>query len=147
MPAELLTEGVEDDEEIFIAWLQPLRNSGVARFPGATLPFTMVRHIDGKENVDESTADCVVQVETLCDKNLGGEGRGWAAASDEANATHQRILLLARHLPDVPLSGGRIATVDYVKVFSMPRWTEYGDENILDKLGRYTIGLSYTTVP
>ena len=140
MTAELLNEAPDDAEEVVIAWLTPLRRTAQTRRSGEPLPFTLVSHIAGEECPEEFYADDVVSVHTLCDKALGED-----AAKDEAEATHRRMLLLARYLPDVVLTDGRIATLDYVDVFARPRWEPYGDDQILRKVGRYRLGLSYVT--
>lgn len=137
---EILNEAPDDAEEVVIAWLTPLRRSAQTRRSGDPLPFTLVTCVAGTECEEEFYADDVVSVHTLCDKALGEDN-----AKDEADATHQRMLLLARYLPDVLLTDGRIATLDYVKVFQRPRWEPYGDDQILRKVGRYTLGLSYVT--
>ena len=135
-PPELLDEGPDDVEEIIVSWLAGLRDTAKTRRAGDPLPFTLVTHIAGSEDECLSTADPVVSVHTLCDK-AGGE----SAAAIEANKTHRRMLLLARYLEDVELSDGRFATIDYVSVFESPRWIDYGDDQILRKVGRYTIGI------
>jgi len=136
---EVLDEAPDDPEEVFIAWLKPLRRTANTRRSGDPLPFTLVCHIAGEEI--DGYADAVVSVHTMCNKALGED-----AAKDEAELTHRRIMLQARYLEDIVLSDGRIATVDYVNVFEMPHWVEYGDDQILQKIGRYRIGLAYVAV-
>lgn len=149
MPADLLDETADDAEVVTVAWMLPLRPTatGIRRVAGDTLPFTLIRQIPGgKENVDEGTIDVVVEVNTLCDRNLGGEDKGWSAARAAKDDTHRRMLLLARHLPDVPLAGGRNATIDYVKVFEHPHRQPHEDAQIIRYVARYTLGLSYSAV-
>lgn len=138
---ELLDEGPDDVETVVISWLSPLRRTANTRRSGDPLPFTLVTHIAGEESVEESNADMVVSVHTLCDKSLG-----WVNARNEADDTHRRMLLLARYLEDVELADERYATIDYVDVFESPRWILYGDDQILRKVGSYRIGLSYVNV-
>lgn len=138
MSVELLDEGPDDAETVFISWLKPLRRTAVERVTDEPLPMTVVNTISWKETVEESTAEAVVSVHTLCAKTLGR-----TAARDEADKTHRRILLLARYLEDVDLAGGRKATIDFVDVFEGPKWQPYGDDQILRKVGSYRIGLSY----
>ena len=140
MSVEILNEAPDDDEEICIAWLTPLRRTAQTRRSGDPLPFTLVTHITGKEDVDCGCVDNVVQVATLCDKKFGED-----AANHEMSVTHQRMLLLARYLEDVTLHDGRIATIDYCNVFEVPTWQPYGDDQILMKVARYTLGLAYVT--
>jgi len=138
MTADLLFECAEDAEELIIAWMAPLRRSGSARETGDPLPFTIVTQVTGPELPDLGLADPVVSVHTLCDKALG-----WGAAKNEAKRTHRRMLQLARYGDPITLNGGRQASVDYVTVFESPIWVLYEDTQILRKVGRYTIGLSY----
>jgi hypothetical protein len=139
---ELFPSQAEDTEELLAAWMAPLRRSGAARQTGDPLPFTLITCITGTEDPDLETADPVVSVHTLCNRALG-----WGAAKDEAALTHRRMLELARYRDTITLNGGRLAEVDYVHVFQHPIWVTYEDTQILRKVGRYTIGLSYVPVP
>lgn len=145
MTAELLDEDVDDAETVFVSWLTPLYDtpSHVAntRRSGDPLPFVLVNHLDSNESVEESTSDALVSVHILTHKSAGE-----VASRDEADRVHRRILLLARYLEDVDLAGGRTATIDFVSVFKRPRREPYGDDQILRRLGRYTIGLSYARI-
>ncbi len=138
MTAELLSWCAEDAEELIVAWLAPLRRAGTARQADDPLPFTLVRHIAGTEDADLEIASPVVSVHTLCDK-----ASGWAAAKTEATKTHRRMLLLARYRDTITLSDGRYGAVDYVTVTETPIWVAYESTQILRKVGRYQIGLSY----
>ena len=140
MTVELLDEGPDDVETVLIAWLAPLRNTVNARRSGDPLPQTVVVHLDSNESVQESWSDALVSIHTLCDKALG-----YVAARDEADKTHRRMLLLARYLEDVELADGRKASIQYVNV-QTPHWEEYGDDQILQKVGRCTVGLSYARI-
>ncbi len=137
MTADLLDFAAEDAEELIVAWMAPLRSAASARQVGDPLPFTLITHVTGTENEDLGLADPVVSVHTLCDKALG-----WAAAKDEAKTTHRRMLELSRHDPVITLNG-RYASVDYVQVFQSPIWVPFENAQILRKVGRYKLGLSY----
>lgn len=130
MVAELLNEGPPDIETLVVAWLQPLRRTTNTRRAGDPLPMTVVECTAGTENVDESYADPVVSVHTLCRKSLGEDN-----ARDEKDKTHKRMLLLARYLEDYDF--------DYVKVFEHQRRVPYGDDQIIRYVGRYQFGQSY----
>lgn len=150
MVAELLNEQAEDGETVAAAWLAELRPGATsnARRAGDVFPFTLVVvEVPPKENVEEGTVDVVVTVRTLCNKNLGGPDQGYVAARNEKDRTHRRMLLLARHLEDVPLTGGRNATIDYVNVFSGQVRQKWDDDQVICYVGRYQIGLSYAEVP
>ena len=138
MPATILGEHAEDIEELVVAWLTPLRNSGVAFQVGDLLPFTLVTHVAGTESPDPGYADPVVSVHTLCAKALG-----YGVAKTQADQTHRRMLQLARHSDIIPLAGARNAGVDYITVTQSPLWVPYEDNLILRKVARYQIGLSY----
>lgn len=141
MTAELLDEGPEDGETVVIAWLWDLLDEGhVAntRRSGGPLPFILVHQIDGKECLEESTLDALVSVHVLTHKAAGEP-----ESRDQTDAMHRRMLLLGRELPDVPLADGRCASIESVSVFKHPRREPYGDDQILRRIGRYKIGLSY----
>ena len=138
----LLDECAEDAEELITAWMTAVRRSGSARQVGDPLPFTLINCITGTEDADLGIADPVVSVHTLCSKALG-----WGAAKDEAALTHRRMLELARYRDTITLNSARAAEVDYITVFQHPIWVTYEDTQILRKVGRYTIGLSYVPVP
>lgn len=144
MSVELLDEGVEDSVAICVSWLKDLEPGRVSnkRIPGAPLPAIWVVYIDGTENVEESTAEDLVSIHYLASKGDGG-ATAFRVAEAGARNVHQRMLLLGRYLEDVPLPGGRVANMDFCDVAKRPSWEEYGDEQILRKVGRYRIGLSY----
>jgi hypothetical protein len=139
-----LNEDMADDaEEVVIAWMAPLRRSATVRDPlNDPLPFTLITHIGGGEIEEESIAEPILSIHTLCDKQLG-----WSAAKEQCRLTHRRMLWLARHLENIPLTDGRIAGVDYVETLELPRWEPYGDDQILQKIGRYQIGFTFVAVP
>lgn len=136
--ATLLDQRPDDVEEVVIIWLSSLGRTAVIRRTDDPLPFRIVRNIAGDEKVDEGTAEAVVQIRTLTNKALGED-----AAMIETDKTHRAMLTIARELPDILLSNGRNATIDYLKVFESPHWDDYANDQILCKLARYQIGLSY----
>ena len=138
----MLDEAPDDVEEVLVSGLSSVHRAAITRRSGDPYPFILIRHVDGKENVDEGTADHLVEIKTLCQKSLGE-----VAARDHCRNTHRRMLEIARDLPDIPLSNGRMATVDYVTVFRSPRWIEIRDDDqVLAKAGWYTVGLSYAPI-
>jgi hypothetical protein len=144
MTAELLDEQAEDDEAITVAWLKDLHDEGHVknfRRPGDPLPFILVSHLDSNENIEESTVDALISIHVLTHK-----AEGQVVNRDTANEMHRRMLLLARYLEDVELPDGRVATIDYINAPQPPKRVEYGDENILRRVARYEIGLSYAKV-
>ena len=141
-PVFLADEAPDDAEEVVVNWMLPVRPSSSIRLISDPLPFTLITHITGSECEQESLSEPIVSVHTLCDKTLG-----ISAAKDECKLTHSRMLRLARYVEDIKLSSGRIVNVDYVDVTESPIWVEYGDDAILQKVGRYRIGLTFVAVP
>ena len=132
----------DDVEAVMVAWLTPLRRCSVTRIAGDELPFTLVKHVAGTENPGEGLADPIVSVHTLCDRSYGE-----SEAAYEAQLTHRRMLLLARTLDwQITLPDHTEVAVDYVTVVESPIWVPYTDQ-ILRKVGRYQIGLTYTEHP
>lgn len=144
MSTELLDEAPDDPETVIIAWLAPLLSAGSVantRRSGAPLPFYLVTHLDSNESQEESTSDALVSVHVLTHKAAGE-----VASRDEAGRMHRHMLLLARYLEDVDLEGGRTATIDSLSVFKSPKSEPYGDDQILRRVGRYTVGLPYAKI-
>ena len=137
---DLYPQGPDDVEAVVVAWLSPLRRTAVTRAAGDELPFTLVRQVAGTET--QFFADPVVSVHTLCDRALGQ-----SAAAAEAQTTHQRMLLLDNTIDwSIVLPNGREVAVDYCDTVESPRWEQYSDQ-ILRKVGRYKIGLTWTDQP
>lgn len=146
----LAVDGLDEDadpvEDIVISWLAPLLPIGQvadARIPGENLPFILVVHLDGDEDVDCSAVDDLVSIHCLYPKGLGQANR--KACSDFSRIVHRRMLKLARELEPSDVDGRPVA-VDYVKVFARFKFVEYGDEQILRMVGRYRIGQSYANI-
>lgn len=126
----------EDAETATIAWLKTLRRAAVEFKATDAPPFTLVRCIAGEEQ--ESSGSYVISVRTLAARSAGV-----AAAAQAAEATHARMLLWSRTLEPVTV-GSRSVAPDYVRVFQSPLWIPFDDDQILCKLARYDIGLSFT---
>lgn len=134
MTAELLPDGPADIETIVVQWLTPLRRTAVTRDLNDPLPMCVVQQVAGRENLEESTSNLVVQVDTLCDKNLGED-----VARDEKIKTHQRMLQLGRYLETQ-------GTIDYMTVFESQRREPYGNDQVIRYCGRYEFGQTYDEV-
>lgn len=131
---DLLPVGPADTETIVVAWLTPLRRTANVREIGDPLPMCVVQQVAGTEDLEESTADVVIQVDTLCDKNLGED-----AARDEKIKTHQRMLQLGRYLEAQ-------GTIDWMKVFESPRRQPYGNDQVIRYVSRYQFGQTYDEI-
>lgn len=136
MTVDMSEDCADDVEQVIIAWMAPLRRSAATRRTNDVLPFTLIHHITGSERPAEYAADEVVSVHTLCDR-----ADGEIAAAAHATRTHRRMLTLST-TPLITLADGRETSVDYVTVEETPRWEFYSDQ-ILRKVARYRIGLSY----
>lgn len=150
MTVDLLECGPEDSVSIGVQWMLPLFPidpvSGLVtcsdeRKSGWPLPFCLVQHVSGREDVECSNADELISIDILYDKTLPNSHVLWTKLCSDA---HQRMLWQARYLDDVVLDGGaRIASIDYVKVSKTMSAEPYGDDQILRKVGLYEIGLDY----
>jgi hypothetical protein len=134
---EVFERANPDAEELIIAWLVPLGRTSIERRTGDELPFRLVTGVAGDEDPDLEIGAAVVSVHTLCARSDGS-----VAARNEAALTHQRMLEL-KHLDTITLVDGTDVSVDYMRIFQPPLWLPYGDDQILRKVGRYRIGLSY----
>lgn len=147
MTVDMLDDYVDDVESALVVWLAPLYAVGhVAneRKPGGPLPFVLVTEIPGHENIEESTADAVVSLHVLTHKSAGN-----AASRDETARVARRMGHLSRYLDDlnqIVFDDGRTATIDFVDVAAKFARQEYGDDQILRRVGRYRVGLSYAKV-
>ena len=132
---EILDVGPEDVETLTVGWLAQLYRTANTRRPGDPLPFVLVQQIaGGGENVEESTADYLVQLDILCDK-VDGED----AARDVKDRVHRRMLLLARYLETD-------GTVDWLKVAEPPFRFPYENETIIRYTARYRFGQTYDEI-
>ena len=141
MSAPLVEQAADDAEEVVVAWLTPLGRTGVRRLAGDPLPFRLVRRVTGHDDVDMSIDHAVVSVHTFA------SSADWPAAKNAALLTHQRMLRLAHHADSITLFDGTLANVDYLDVNESPIWVDYANDQVIRKVGRYEIGLSYVTTP
>lgn len=142
-------EAPDDVEEALTAYLTELRRTAIRRRGGGPkdgdgepLPMNLVKNLTGTENVDYGFSDQLVSVRTLCDKALGED-----AAADHCADTHRWMLSLAVDQLDIVLQNGRVVNFDYVNVFESPHWIDFDDDQIIGKLARYSVGLSYVKQP
>jgi len=138
LPVELLDSEALDGEQVLVAWLQPLRATAIARVTGDPLPVTLIGQVGGHEDPIYGTADLMLQVDTLTDRNLGYE-----AARTEMRLTKRRMNQLIVHNDTFTLVDGTEVGVDYCSVAESPRFLLYEDAQILRTMGRYDIGLYY----
>lgn len=139
---EILDMGPADIETLVVHWLANFTarissgdvvvcRAANTRRPGDPLPFLLIQELPTDENLGESTADPLVQVDILCDKLLGED-----AARDIKDAVHRRMLLLGRNLE---VDG----TVDSMSVFERPNRKSYENDKIIRYTARYQFGQTY----
>lgn len=145
MSVQVSAEGPDDAETIVVIWLSGMLPPGRVsntRKGGDPVPALWVEFMDGNECIEEAYVNDVVAVNMLWPRR-DGDAVAQRDAREGTEQVHRRMLELAYWLDDIPLGDGRLATIDYLDVFSRPRWEPYGDDQILRKVGRYRIGLSY----
>jgi hypothetical protein len=107
---------------------------------GDGTPFTLITYLSGAEDLEVGFADPIVQVDTLCDKSLG-----YINARNEKITTHQRMLELGRHLPNI-VGNGHVFSLDYVKVIEGQQRLPFGMTTVIRYAGRYQFGVQYVPV-
>lgn len=127
----ILDTAPADIETLVVGWLMPMYRTSVSRRAGDPYPFLLIRQVASKENLEESSADSMVQVDILCEQNLGED-----AARDVKDRVHARMLQLGRYLE---VDG----TIDWMKVHESPRRMEHGNEQIIRYVARYQFGQTY----
>lgn len=132
---EIANFGPEDTETLAVQWLMELYRSANTRRAGDPLPFVLVQMIPGsRENIEESTAEQLIQVDVLCDKAVGED-----ESRNVKNRVHRRMLLLGRHLETE-------GTVDYMSVFESPHRWPYENDKIIRYTARYLFGQTYDQI-
>lgn len=129
---EILDVGPDDAETLVVQWLMELYRTANTRRAGDPLPFLLVQKIPGgKESIEESSSDELVQIDILCDK-VDGED----AARDVKDRVHRRMLLLGRHLE---IEG----SFDWMKVHESPFRFPYENDKVIRYTARYKFGQTY----
>jgi hypothetical protein len=131
MTVEILDTAPADIETLVVGWLMPMYRTSVSRRAGDPYPSLLVQQLASKENLDESSADSVVQVDIMCEKSLGED-----AARDVKDRVHARMLQLGRYLE---VDG----TIDWMNVFESPRRMRHENEQIIRYVARYQFGQTY----
>lgn len=120
-----------DIETFVVGWLMPMYRTSISRRAGDPYPFLLIQQVGSKENLDESSADPLVQVDIMCEKGLGED-----AARDVKDRVHARMLQLGRYLETD-------GTIDWMKVFESPRRMQSENEQIIRYVARYQFGQTY----
>lgn len=128
---EILDTAPADIETFVVGWLMPMYRTSIARRAGDPYPFLLVQQVGGKEVIEESTADPLVQVDIMCEQSLGED-----AARDVKDRVHARMLLLGRYLE-------ADGTIDWMNVFESPRRMPRENEQIIRYVARYQFGQTY----
>lgn len=138
MTNPLLDVDAPDGEDFVAAWLQPVVRASVERDLDDELPFCTVQRISGADDENEGTDDPVVQVDFY--------DRGVKAAAASARLGHRRMLRLFRDCPNVTLSDGTTAAIDYGETVIKPFRMTYADDQIVRYTARYKLGFTFVTV-
>lgn len=129
---EILDVGPADAETLAVQWLIELYRTANVRRAGDPLPFVLVQKIPGgKESIEESTSDELIQLDILCEKQAGED-----ASRNIKDRVHRRMLLLGRHLE---IEG----SFDWMKVHESPFRFPYENDQIIRYTARYRFGQTY----
>lgn len=142
----LLDEDAVDAEDFVCCWLQPLIRAGVKRELSDPWPFVLVQRVSGADDPDTGLDDPVIQLDILhklASPASTASGQLEAAAKTFANNVHRRMTLLATTYPDVTVSSGEVAGIDFLTVLIRPHRQPFGDETVARFVARYRLGLSY----
>ncbi len=126
--------------EMLLIWLSTLGEGGPGRPSGDALPYRMVRRIGGHDDGVTDFGD--YSVHTLA--TGASREAAFLAADDASTLTHNRMLALGPPLvppQPVTLNDGRIVRADEVLTLESPVDTPYGDQLIVDFVGRYRVAL------
>jgi hypothetical protein len=142
---DLADEDAPDAEDFVSCWLQPLLRAGVERRTSDAWPFALVQRVSGLDTPETGLDDPVIQIDVLHKVVTGSDpvsvvGKRWA------NEVHRRITLLGLTYPDVTMSDGSTAGIDYLTVLIRPHRQPFGDETVARFVARYKLGLSYVAV-
>lgn len=145
MSAPLSPEDAVDAEDFVCCWLQPLIRAAVKRELGEAWPFVLVQRVSGSDVPEVGLDDPVIQLDVmhkLASPATTAAGQLEVVAKQWANKVHRRMTLLTTY-PDVTVTGGAVAGVDYLKVLIRPHRQPFGDELVARYVARYQLGLSY----
>ena len=138
MTEPLLEMDAPDEEDFVCCWLQPVIRAAVDRELGDELPFVTVERISGADDDDQGTDEPVVQLDIY--------DRGVPAAKAAARLVHRRMRRLFRDCPNVTLSDGSIASIDFGETVIKPFRMAYADDQIIRYTARYHLGTTDVTV-
>ena len=127
----ILDTAPADIETLVVGWLMPMYRTSISRRAGDPYPFLLIQQVASKENLEESSADSMVQVDILCERSLGED-----IARDVKDRVHARMLQLGRYLE---VDG----TIDWMKVHESPRRMQSDNEQIIRYVARYQFGQTY----
>lgn len=127
-----------DEEDFVCCWLQPVIRAAVDRQLGDVLPFVTVERISGTDDENQGTDEPVVQLDIYA--------RGVEAAKTAAKQVHRRMLRLFQDCPNVTLSDGSIASIDFGETVIKPFRMAYSDDQIVRYTARYHLGTTFVTV-
>jgi hypothetical protein len=127
-----------DVEDFVACWMQPVIRAAVERELGDVLPYCTVERISGADDENQGTDEPVVQLDFYA--------RGAEAAFAAARLGHRRMTRLFQDCPNVTLSDGSVAAIDFGETVVKPFRMTYSDDQIVRYTARYHLGTSYVTV-
>lgn len=127
-----------DEEDFVCCWMQPVMRTAVDRQLGDVLPFCTVERISGTDDENQGTDEPVVQLDFYA--------RGVEAAKAAARLGHRRMLRLFQDCPNVTLSDGSVASIDFGETVIKPFRMTYSDDQIVRYTARYHLGTTFVTV-
>lgn len=147
MSVPLLDEDAPSAVDFVCCWLQPLLRAGIEREQDDPWPFALVQSISPVDIPEEGLYDTTIQIDVLHKVTTPGPlaaDRLVAAGMIWAGKVHRRMTLLGTTYPEVTLSNGTSAGLDYLRVLMRPeKPVPSGDDSIVRIPGRYKLGLAY----
>lgn len=144
MTVELVDEITPNVEQLLAAWLQPLGRAGQELTPADTLPFRAVNRISGDDSYSDIGDTALVSVHTYAEATSAKSAL--AAAAEQADITHRRIMVLARNpLTEITLPSGFVVNVDFCRCTEKAHRAPWKDSTVGHYVATYRIGLSFIT--
>lgn len=140
MTAALYVPKPPNAVDFVISWLRPIGDpcEAVKLQTDAVYPFRMVNRPPGTadERMELIADDALISVHTFAST--------WSAASDAADITHERMLVLVNDpTVTVTLFDGTPANAQYVTTAQLPAHVDYEEPDVWRFVSRYKLGLAF----